>query len=62
MDHEPTALSVMENNNIVIGDSSGTLSWYDQFGRVLRKIEGSSGVVMMSSDWTRSMLAVARER
>ena len=29
LDHEPTALEVMHNGNIVIGDSSGTLSWFD---------------------------------
>lgn len=52
----------MQNNNIVIGDSSGALTWYDRFGKYLKRVEGSSGVVMMSSDWTRSLLAVARER
>lgn len=47
---------------MVIGDSSGALSWYDKYGKYLKKIEGSSGVVMMAADWSRSLLAVARER
>lgn len=52
----------MHNGNIVIGDSSGSLSWYDRYGKWLKKIEGSSGVVMMTSDWSKHILAVARER
>lgn len=50
----------MGNGNIVIGDSSGTLNWYDRFGSLIYKSEGSSGVVMMSSDSSKTILAVAR--
>jgi WD40 repeat protein len=60
MDHEPTALDVMGNGNVVIGDSSGALNWYDRFGSLIEKVEGSSGVVMMSSDSSKTILAVAR--
>jgi len=52
----------MHNGNIVIGDSSGALSWYDRSGVFIKKIEGSSGIVMMSSDWSKTILAVGRER
>lgn len=52
----------MLNGNIVIGDSSGTLSWFDQYGTFLEGVEGSSGVVMMSADESKTLLAVARER
>ncbi len=62
LEHEPTDLEIMHNGNIVIGDSSGTLNWYDRYGKWLKKVEGSSGVVMMTADWSKSILAVARER
>lgn len=52
----------MHNGNLVIGDSSGSLNWFDPYGKWLKKIEGSSGVVMMAADWSKSVLAVARER
>ena len=50
----------MINGNVVIGDSSGALNWYDKFGSLINKVEGSSGVVMMSSDSSKTILAVAR--
>jgi len=50
----------MANGNVVIGDSGGALNWYDRFGTLIKKIEGSSGVVMMSSDASKTILAVAR--
>jgi WD40 repeat protein len=62
LDHEPTALQVMPNGNIVIGDSAGALSWYDPHGSFLHRAEGSSGVVMMALDASKTLLAVARER
>ena len=52
----------MSKGNIVIGDSSGTLSWFDKNGTFLTAISGSSGVVMMSADESKTLLAVARER
>ena len=52
----------MQNGNIVIGDSSGALSWYDSYGCFIKKLEGSSGIVMMNADWSKNILAVARER
>jgi hypothetical protein len=52
----------MHNGNIVIGDSNGSLSWYDRLGSYLKRVEGSSAVAMMTADWSRSLLAVGRER
>jgi WD40 repeat protein len=60
LEHEPTALEIMHNGNLVIGDSSGSLNWYNPNGKWLKRIEGNSGVVMMASDWSKSILAVAR--
>ena len=40
----------MHNGNIVIGDSSGALNWFDEYGTFLESIEGSSGIVTMCSD------------
>ena len=62
LDHEPTALEIMHNGNLVIGDSNGTLSWYDRLGSFIKKVDGSSAVSMMAADWSRSLLAVGRER
>ncbi len=50
----------MHNDNIVIGDSSGAMTWYDKEGVFLKKVEGNSGIVMMTSDWSKTILAVGR--
>ena len=60
LDHEPTALEIMHNGNIVIGDSNGSLNWYDRLGSHIKRVEGSSAVAMMSADWSRTLLAVGR--
>lgn len=52
----------MHNGNIVIGDSNGNLNWYDRLGTFIKKVEGNSAISMMSADWSRSLLAVGRER
>lgn len=52
----------MQDGLLAVGDSNGNLSWFDRSGVFLRKLEGSSGIVMMAADCSRSLLAVGRER
>jgi hypothetical protein len=53
-------MEIMHNGNLVIGDSNGNLNWYDRQGAFLKKVEGTSGIVMMSADWSKTILAVGR--
>ena len=62
LESEPTALEVLPNGNVVIGDAVGGLSWFDSTGSGLGRLEGSSGVVAMAVELSGSMLAVGRER
>jgi hypothetical protein len=50
----------MSNGNIVIGDGNGNLNWYDKYGCPLKIMSGSSGIVLMATDWNKSMLCVSR--
>jgi WD40 repeat protein len=33
---EPTSMAIMSNGNVVVGDSSGYLTWFTAFGEVIK--------------------------
>jgi hypothetical protein len=50
----------MRNGNLVIGDSNGNISWFSPQGELLNNKSGASGIVLMTSDASKSLLVVAR--
>lgn len=52
----------MHNGNMVIGDSNGNLTWHGQCGELIKTVPGSSGIVLMTSDSSKSILMVGREK
>lgn len=59
---EPTCMAVMNNGNIVVGDTSGYLSWFTEYGQVIKTEKGASSVISLKIDSTSNLLVVARER
>ena len=55
-------MAVMSNGNVVVGDSSGYLTWFTAFGEVIKSEKGASAVVCLKIDDTSNLLIVARER
>ncbi len=55
-------MQVLNNNNVVIGDTGGYISWFTPTGQLITKMSGASGVSLFSIDQTNSILVVGRER
>lgn len=53
-------MQVLNNNNVVIGDTGGYISWFTPTGQLITKMSGASGVSLFSIDQTNSILVVGR--
>lgn len=52
----------MKNNNVVIGDTGGYVSWFTPSGQLISKLKGDSGVSLFSIDQTNNIMVVGREK
>jgi hypothetical protein len=55
-------MQVLRNNNLVIGDSGGYISWFNKSGQLLHKFNGASGVSLFCLDQTNNILVVGRQK
>jgi hypothetical protein len=53
-------MSVMNNGNIVVGDTMGHVVWFSSDGQVLKSDKGGSAVVSLKIDDSSDILVVAR--
>lgn len=57
-------MQVLNNNNLVVGDGGGAISWFSPTGQLIHSMKNSSGVgvTMFSIDQTNNLLVLGRER